>query len=439
MKHAIKILAAFAIAASMITFYSCNKDDDEGPSTFTLASLSSGSTDLNGATSAEGVPTDGAITATFNTDVDASTATTSNITLKRGFDNKATDITVTSSGKTVTITPVSPLSGGATYILNIGALQSTNKVAFTPIERSFKTAGSFVPDDQIAYWNFDDNSNDQVGDFDGTATDVTFSDARNAAFGKAASFNGTTSIIDVPNGGDLLGSDRTLSFWVKYDTTNHLNAGGGQKGFFTMGVGGFYGFQIETQGRAHEFKIAGAYTNGTDTVTNDMVFNADGKTSTNAGDSQMDAATTTDDDMGPTGVRSALAQQWANIIFTFNGSTGVRSIYLNGDLVMQQNLRNLTTSASVTDPGLKKLGAATSQVLIPSKVAVGEPDGYDDHWAFGWWVGKASTQFPSWGADCCQYGNPNNNHFKGMLDDVRIFDRAITEEEVQLMYESEKP
>ena len=32
-----------------------------------------------------------------------------------------------------------------------------------------------------------------------------------------------------------------------------------------------------------------------------------------------------------------------------------------------------------------------------------------------------------------------SNHFKGMLDDVRIFHVALTETEVQLLYNSEKP
>jgi hypothetical protein len=41
--------------------------------------------------------------------------------------------------------------------------------------------------------------------------------------------------------------------------------------------------------------------------------------------------------------------------------------------------------------------------------------------------------------DWADYANPDNNHFKGQLDDIRIWHKALTENEITLMYNSEKP
>ena len=432
MKHTFKILAMLAVLATMITFSACDKDDDGGPTTFTLSSLTSGSADLNAATSAVDVPVDAAIVATFNTDVDASTATESNITLKRGFDEQPADIDVTVSGNTVTITPAADLSGGALYILNIGEVKSTGGLTFTPIERSFTTGGTFVPDDQVAYWDFNNNTDDQAGAFDSDVeVDVTFVEGRNEVAAEAASFNGTTSIVEIPNGDQLLNEEFTISFWINVDTAS-VKQSGAPKGHFVMGIGAFNGLQFEVNDREDWFKFASRHSTSTDTdVTNDFFFNANGETETATG---LDIATTVDADFGRDGIRQRL-NNWAHVVFTFSGEDKVRSLYLNGELVMQQDYKLLAGSG---DLGVEPFATVTGLTFEPSTAAAGQPDYYDNKWNFGFWTSSTST-FPSWGADCCQYGNPNNNHFKGSLDDVRVFHRAITEEEVELMYESEKP
>lgn len=449
MKHTIRIMAALMIVATMITFNACDKEDDDGgPTTFTLTSLTAGSADLNGATSATGVPVGEPITAVFNTDVDASTATESNITLTRGFDDQAVDVDIAVSGSTVTITPASDLSGGAQYILNLGGLKSAGGLDFTAIERSFETAGSFVPDDQVAYWNFDDNADDQVGAFDADAeVDVTYTDGRSEAAGKAATFNGTTSIIEVPNGEELLSDAFTLSFWIYTDTTDHYTSTGGDKGYFTMGIGGFWGYQIEIAGREQEFKVASAYTaEGPEGIVTrnfpDMVFNANGITEANnpEDDKGIDNSTTVDEDYGADGIRERLAKKWVNIIYTFDAATKVRSLYMDGELIMQQDFKLLVEDDDGVDDigaGEEPLAGVQTMALTPSP-AVGQPDYYESKWAFGFWTTRASTLGAGWGG-CCHYQSTDANHFKGSLDDVRIFHRALSEEEIELMYNSEKP
>lgn len=420
-----------SIIFSVIAFNGCD-DDDDGPTTFTISTLTAGTADLNGATSATEIPVDAVLTATFNTDVEAATASESNITLKRGFDQSSADIDIAVSGKTVTITPVNDLSSGAEYILAIGAgVESTNNIAFTAAERSFKTAGTFVPDDQVAYYNFNDNTDDQVGSFDSDVeTAITYSAGRNAVAGKAAVFNGTTSIVEIPNGDDLLTPEFTISFWMDLDTAS-VKANGAFKGHFVMGVGAFNGVQFEVNDREEWFKFATKYNSPTGYKGNDFFFNANGETRTATG---LDISTTVDEDYGRTGIRQRI-NNWVNIIFTQSIATKIRSIYINGELVMQQDFKLLTGSG---DAGVEPFGTVTGLALEPSVATAGQPDFYDNKWAFGFWESSAST-FPSWGADCCQYGNPNNNHFKGALDDIRFFNRAISEQEIELMYASEKP
>ena len=57
--------------------------------------------------------------------------------------------------------------------------------------------------------------------------------------------------------------------------------------------------------------------------------------------------------------------------------------------------------------------------------------------AFGFIQSRAGTMWDTepWGG----YALPGANHFKGQLDDIRIFNKAVSAAEVQLMYDSEKP
>ena len=78
-----------------------------------------GTIDLNAATAPTNVPVNPVITATFTTDVDATTATTSNVTLTEDYDNVSIPLTIAATGKVVTITPTANLANGALYKLAI--------------------------------------------------------------------------------------------------------------------------------------------------------------------------------------------------------------------------------------------------------------------------------------------------------------------------------
>jgi hypothetical protein len=441
MKQPIKFLGMLAIVAGAVTFYACSDDDDDGGSnSFTLTSLTSGTTDLNGSTSATGVAVDMPIVATFSQNVDETT--TGDITLTRGFDDADVPVTVAVDGKVVTVTPVNDLSGGAQFVLAINGLESEGGTSLANVSRNFTTGGTFVPDGQIAYWNFNDNVQDQAGDFDSDVqVGLTYAAGRNAAAGKAGVFNGTTSIVEVPNGDELITSSAlTLSFWIDLDTASMKANGTDRKGHFVMGAGAFNGLQFEINDREEWMKFAtqNVVPAPANFKGSDFFFNADGATEATiaADNAGIDNATTVDASYGKVGIRQRI-NGWAHIVFTYDNASGIRTLYINGEKAMEQDF-DLLTAANGAGVGEQELLTETGMGFKPSGVAAGQPDYYDTKWNFGFWTSSVST-FPSWGATCCQYSGTDNNHFKGMLDDARFFHRAISAEEVTLMYNSEKP
>src|SRR5664279_964203 len=240
MKRKIFIISILMMMTAVFVIESCKKSN---PAPLNLGTLMAGSVDLNGATSPTGLPVMPTITATFTTPVDATTATASNITLTEDYDAVSIPLTISASGDVVTIMPSANLANGALYKLAITAgLKASDGQSVTAINRSFTTLGSFLPAGVFAYWNFDGNANDQTGNYNAPTAGIigiTYVTGRNAASGQAASFNGTSSLIKIPNGDALDNtSDFSLSFWMKSDTT-------AKKHQFVLGLGAAGGFQFE--------------------------------------------------------------------------------------------------------------------------------------------------------------------------------------------------
>jgi len=406
----ILVIAMFAVILS-----GCKKE----PTDFTLAALVTGTIDLNGATASNIVPVKPAIVATFNTEVDVLTAIPANVTLVQDYDKAAIAVTVTASGKTITVTPTEDLGNGALYKLSLNAgLKSTGGLALTAVVRSFNTIGTFVPKGSIAYWNFEDNANDQIGSHDPAASgivNINYTASRNTAAGKAATFDGTTSIIEIPNGDQLMNThDFALSFWAKA-----MDSG---KGHFIIGLAAFYGFQFELTGAFTEFKmpVQFDYGDGTSGTGGDLAYNGDGKTKDNGGY----RGTTFNKEN--TALADVLKEKWFHITYVYNSTSKERMFYLNGVLVKTQD-HNLF---------LTDLGEPTKEMgIIGLKYAGVAPETVNEL-AFGFIQSRAGTLWDDqpWGG----YDLPGANHFKGQLDDVRIFHKVLTTTEIQLMYNSEK-
>ncbi|MHC1707837.1 MAG: Ig-like domain-containing protein [Bacteroidales bacterium] len=419
-KHKVTASLLLILLASVVLFTQCKKDDE---TTFILNSLVSGTIDMNGATPPNNVSTNPTIVATFSVDVDPASVSSANVILNRTYDNVNLALTVAVSGATITITPNEVLGTGSQFKLTFPAINSTDGQSIPGFNRTFTTEGTFAPAGVVAHWNFENNANDQAGANNASAVvDILYQDSRNTTAGKAAFFNGTSSIIEIPNGDVLYNThDFTLSFWVKTKSDGHLDAGGNPKGHFVIGLGAFKGFQFEIPGDYGSCKMAASYelADGS-TASEDLWFNGSGEYNGNGG---WQGWTFCQNLTGSGGVAALLKDKWAHVVLTYNGTTKIGTMYINGERMKAQDF-NLWPAG---DPkqgvqGMKWGGVA--------------PEVYPTI-AFGFIQSREGTMWAGepWGG----YNFPTSNHFGGWLDDIRIFHKAITETEVSLMYQSEKP
>lgn len=275
-----KMMNRFFLAAclALCLGYLNSCDDDDAPAALDLSTVTANDIDLNGATSPNNVPIDPTINISFTTDVDPATANNTNVTLTRDYDKANIPVTVTSSGAMVTVEPNEPLNPGALFTLSLGSgLSSSDGVAFTPVTRTFTTVGTFAPAGAIAYWTFEDEVNDVIDGYDPAANgivNITYGPSHNAAAGKAAEFNGTNSIIEIPNGDKLMNTnDFTLSFWARPVSD------GKTSGHFVLGLAAFYGFQMEIPANysAIQLPVQFQYADGTTGTGGNLSFNGEGK------------------------------------------------------------------------------------------------------------------------------------------------------------------
>ncbi|MGC1391145.1 MAG: Ig-like domain-containing protein [Bacteroidales bacterium] len=426
MKRKILSLSILMMITTVVLIVGCKKSN---PAPLDLGTLMVGAIDLNAASAPTNVPVNPTITATFTTAVDVTTATTSNVTLTEDYDAVSIPLTVTASGKVVTITPTASLANGALYELVITTgLKATDGQPLTAINRSFTTLGSFLPAGVFAYWNFDGNTNDQTGNYNAATngvTDITYVTGRNAASGQAASFNGTTSLIEIPNG-DVIenSSDFSISFWMKDDTTGGTSAKHDQ---FVLGLAGWYGFQFEYNSNIYgtgataqigQCKLAAQYSiSGGTSASQDLWLDGQGGTKDN-GSWQGWTFSKNLVANGGTGVNGLLAQQWAHIVCTYDHTTKIGTMYINGQEMKAQDF-NLYPAPLLNATGLKFAGNAANNSFV-----------------FGFIQDKVSPTIPDTWAD---ETNPANGHFHGLLDDVAIYHSVLTPALITLMYNSGKP
>ena len=415
----------FIAAALLVGVTSCKKDTATTPFTLStlVAQLAGGNIDLNGATSANNVPANPIIVATFSLSVNAASVTSSNITLLRDWDQKFIPLTVTTVGASITIVPNEELGNGALFTLTFPVVTATDGQSVPGFVRTFTTIGTFVPTGQVAYWNFENNANDQVGTYNADSlVNITYTASYKTTAGMAATFDGTTSIIEIPNA-DQLSNTAALSlcFWVKTNSAGHVDANGNPKGHFIFGLGAFHGYDFEISGGYDNCKLGATYDCGVGTNAHDLAFNGDGLYNNTA---QGWKACTYCKLLTPTpaeGMAALLKDKWTSFVFVFNGPTKVATLYINGEKMKEEdfNLADPTLNAAV---GLEWNGVA--------------PEVYP-RLAFGFVQSRQGTLWAtqSWGG----YTLPTSNHFGGQLDDVRIFHRALTATEIDLMYASEKP
>jgi Bacterial Ig-like domain len=425
-KQILLFSSLFITVALLVGMASCKKKSDS--TSFTLSSLVAqlpgGNIDLNAATSANNVPSSPTIVATYSLSINPASVSSTNVTLLREWDQKNIPLTVTASGSTVTVVPTEELGNGALFTLTFPAVSSSDGQSAAGFVRTFSTVGTFVPTGQIAYWNFEDNANDQVGTFNADSViNITYTASYKAEAGKAATFDGTTSIIEIPNG-ELLSNtaEFTMTMWVKTNSVGHVDATGSPKGHFVFGLGAFYGFDFEIYSGYNGCKFGATYDVGAPaTNSHDLVFSGDGIYNNNPLGWK---ACTFCKLLTPTpaeGMSALIKDTWVQFAFVFKGSTKVLTLYINGEMMKEEDF-------TLADPSLN---AATG--LVWGGAA---PDVYP-RLALGFVKSRQGLLWATqpWGG----YTLPTSNHFGGQMDDVRIFHRALTTTEIDLMYASEKP
>lgn len=427
MKKKILILGVLTLM-TVLLIDSCKKSN---PTALNLGTLMVGDIDLNAAAAPTNVPVNPTITATFTTEVDPATATTSNITLTEDYDGASIPLTISTTSSIVTITPTANLANGALYKLDISTgVKATNGEALPAVNRSFTTVGSFLPAGPFAYWNFDGNADDQTGVFNpmaGGVTDITYATGRNAASGEAAQFNGTTSMIEIPNGDALDNtSDFSISFWMMGDTTTTgAYPRSAKKDQFVLGLAGWYGFQFEYNSNIYgtqigQCKLAVQYSlSGGTSASEDLWLDGNGATKDNGGWQGWTFSKDLVSNNG-TGVNGLLAQKWAHVVCTYDHTTKIGTMYINGLEMKSQDFTLYPTDHPLYNAtGLKFAGHLGNNTLV-----------------FGFIQDQVDPTIPDSWADPT---NPANGHFKGLLDDVAIYHSVLTPALITLMYNSGKP
>ncbi len=417
---------------------SCKKEDIR---VFNLVSIVANGLDLKASPGKVAVST--VITATFTADIDPGSLTFSGVIMTRDYDTANVVLTLIVSKRILSIRSSTDLIAGASYTLTINStLRSSNGLAFQSFTGTFRTIGTFVPPGQKAYWSFEGTPDDVIGNYDPPTTDDVilndYVDSRNAESGKAASFDGKTSIIQIPGGSSLLGPEFTITFWMFLISDNHQDASGNQKGSYVFGIGDGHGLQFDVHPNYDWCRIShGLLLSDGTTTTSDFQFYANGRKWNNLQNEPdsiikkgIDNYTTVNQDFGAAGLKSKLDKKWAQVAFSFDDSTKTRSLFINGELMYRQKLSLPDTTVVLAS--LRPLVKATSLKFVSD---TNIPQTYDDKLAFGFRQSKDAT----FGGISAHYGNPDANHFQGWLDDVRIFSRSLTDLEISLIYQGEKP
>ncbi|MDZ7757305.1 LamG-like jellyroll fold domain-containing protein [Rhodohalobacter sp.] len=414
------LLIISAIVMIAVMFQACGTDSND-PVNLNIESITAGGVDLNTAQSPDDVPVDATIEITFNSNVKASTATSANISLIQDYDDTNIPLQISASGQTITIQLQEELSSGALYELILGAgLLNEEDQPLATTSRSFTTAGTFSPSGMVAHWTFEDSPDDITGNYPSSAdVDMTYTESRNSEAGLAATFNGNTSIIEIPNADELINtSDFTLSFWVKTNSEGHVNENGDPTGHFVIGLGAFWGIQFEVTANYESAKFAIQFETADGTpVGEDMWFPAEATDANSGGWQGWDFAKSLTIEQ----MVNLLKDNWLHVTLSYDGNDRKARLYYDGELMKSFDF-DLWPEDSIqrTVTGIQYAGQ--------------EPDVVNDL-AFGFIQSRAGTMWDNepWGG----YDFPTAQHFKGQLDDIKVYHKVLTDTEIQLMYQSE--
>jgi hypothetical protein len=207
------------------------------------------------------------------------------------------------------------------------------------------TADVFGDSSGVALYQLNSNADDSSGNYNGTATDVTYV---SGYINNAGSFNGSTSKIGLPVLNISGSQPRTISAWINTSTNT------GYQTIYTNGINSdLQMFTFSINGSLLELECVNAsFTTASGIITTNI---------------------------------------WHHVLVVYNGGSLVLGnvlIYLNG----------------------------VSQTLTKNGFSSGSANTSNSNYAIGYWV-------------------PGNvSYFNGDIDQVRIFNKALTASEVTTLY-----
>lgn len=397
----------------------CTKDEP-APSPLKIVSVATdGGTALNGSTQATDVPLNSSVIVVFDKEVDTTAVNLTNITLKaNGADVPSV---TTATGSTVTIKPKANMKTGTNETVSVASgFKAKDGAGSIANDFTFKTFGkaSIVPPqstNQLAYFSFSGDMVDEVGTHTPDPTDVrylTYTTDRFGFAGLTGDFNGATSIVEIPNGNQfMLDNSLTISVWIKASSTKN--------GQFVLGLGARKGFLLELATDWSWVDFTTQYLQGGNfTESQDNKYLGDGLSNTNGGWQGC-----TFQASAPSGVGlTYFKDKWAHVVYTYDAATKLATTYINGAKMIQSDFNLWPVGDGVrTIVGVKYAGNMTGG---GNKLALGFMQGSQNRIITDSWADPADIY---------------SNHFKGQMDDLRIFKVALTAAEAAALYTAEKP
>jgi len=407
------------LIAGVIGFSACNNDDEDASSMTVNSITTTDGTNLYGATAAGDVALDQNILIGFSSSVNS--ATLGNVGLFNGSNE--VDAAVTASGSTVTITPTDDLFGGTLYTVRVEGVQSTDGATASTVEANFTTSGiglgtAPASSNQTLYLQFNENIVDVTGNASVVSQNISYTTDRFGNENGAAYFNGAPNgpgsgeIVEL-SGDNFLHPSQTISMWFSID---HSDFPQGQ-GRFVYGTGAERGYFLEFGNNLDWIKVATSHMVSPDPA-NHQYATAWGDNINGGGNTGGNTLVNYEGQI-PNVITS---MSWHHFVMSYNAATSMKSVFIDGTLITQYDLNNNE------EPGAEY----NMTDLAYNTNAGGSPvSGLVQNLVLGYLASPSNTS-TGWAI----YADATNT-YKGGMDDLRIWNVALTNEQVSTLFNAE--
>lgn len=448
------IILSLFLLAGIILLTGC---EEEKKKTFKLLSLMTDQgVDLAGMTQATDVPEDALIIATFSSNVDPATVSTTSFKITNSDSEELQDYSLSTVGAVVTATPTEGWDPGSQLSIELStAIEGTNGVAFTGNTLGFRTGGTFIPNEEymVLHLSFDDQTTaDETGIHTVTSVGtMMWTDDRNSTQNSAAYFDGDGNLVEVAAAADLISPSITISFWMKTSLADYdgADASGLPQMRRPFGLGAELGYFME-MGRRSKDHAADGYNEifmkvGTDHVNvgNNAAtvpkatawtelncqLNVNFESGvTNGWNYAINQLRNTNNPLDRDFVRNQVMDHWIHFVMTIDATAQEKTFYINGVKWGTFKWNPSGLDWCFTDLSLKTEDNSGNPIT-----------GLEGSLALGSACSSTSTS-TGWADYQTQLAATaeTKKFFKGALDEFRIFSVAFTDSEVATLYANEQ-